>query len=197
MGELCKIKSIYRSAEDISEMYYDTEARLHTQQIKRERLQALLEEAKHMEDIITLESAISDTDLAIENLTGSLRRYDSLVGYATVTVRLTEVYQITETEEPAIGFDAKLVAAFRAGTSSFVTGIQDFVLAFARSWANWLLFLAVVLIIVLLAVRARRKRKERSEGRAAAKRRKKGKETEAVSTPIPAQVPAEDEKKEE
>ena len=192
VGALCKIRNISRSAQDVSESYYDLESRLTTQKIKLERLQALLEEAKKMEDIITLESAISDTEYTIENLTGSLRHYDSLVGYSTITVRLTEVYQIVETEEPAIGFDAKLTAAFRAGTAGFINGLQEFVLDFARSWASWVIFLLIVLILVLLIRRAVRRRAER-RGEVVRKPRRHGRKGgELPAESLPAETPSSD-----
>lgn len=56
--------------DDVSEAYYDTEARLKTQQTKLDRLHALLEQAATMEDIIALETALSETELQIEYLTG-------------------------------------------------------------------------------------------------------------------------------
>ncbi len=158
VGDICKVNSISTSSEDISERYYDLEARLATQRTKLERLQDLLAQAKKLEDIITLESAISETELEIENLTGSLRKYDSLVDYATVELSLSEVYQLTQTEEPVIGFGARLASAFRSGTRRFVSGMQDLLLGFARAWAGWLLFAAIVAGIVLLIRRARRRR---------------------------------------
>ena len=42
VGELCQVNSLSRSAEDVSERYYDTESRLVTQQTKLARLQELL-----------------------------------------------------------------------------------------------------------------------------------------------------------
>lgn len=164
VGDMCKINSISRSAEDVSERYYDMESRLATQRTKLERLQALLAQAEDMEDIITLETAISETELAIENLTGSLRHYDSLVGYSTIDITLAEVYQITETEEPAIGFGAKLSAAFRSGSNSFVYGVQDLLLGFARGWAGWLIFLAIVAAVILVIARLHRRSAERAAG---------------------------------
>ena len=159
VGGLCQVNSISRNAQDVSEAYYDIESRLATQQTKRERLQTLLAKAENMEDIITLETAIADTELAIEQLTGSLRKYDSLVGYATVSIYLQEVYQLTEQEPPAIGFGAKLAAAFRTGCSRFVYGIQDMLLTLARAWVGWLIFLVVVAAAVIIPLRIVRKRK--------------------------------------
>lgn len=158
-GELCHLLNVYEYADDVSEAYYDTDGRLQTQQTKLERLRDLLAQAKDMEDIITLESAISDTELAIEQLTGSLRKYDSLVGYATVHIYLQEVYQLTEQEQPVIGFGAKLAAAFRTGCSRFVYGLQDLLISLARAWVGWLIFLAVLAVVVLVVWRIIRKKK--------------------------------------
>ena len=63
------------TAENISERYYDTQSRLETAQIKLERLQELLKKAESMEDIITIESAISETEYEIEDLSGTMRHY--------------------------------------------------------------------------------------------------------------------------
>ncbi len=66
VGELCHVVYQEKDSENISEAYYDTESRLVTQKTKLERLQELLGQAETMEDIITIESAISETELAIE-----------------------------------------------------------------------------------------------------------------------------------
>ncbi len=167
VGDLCQVNSLSRSAEDVSERYYDTESRLVTQQTKLARLQDLLSQAEEMEDIITLESAISETELAIEQLTGTLRKYDSLVSYATVTLYLTEVYKLSTIEQPAIGFGAKLAAAFRSGAKRFVNGFQNFLLGIARNWIGWLIFILIVVAAVLIILKVKRRRAARAAARTA------------------------------
>ena len=164
-GEVLQVNNISRNARDVSEAYYDTESRLFTQQTKLERLQDLLAKAENMEDRISLEYAISDTELAIENLTGTLRHYDSLVGYSTITLYLSEVYKFTETEEPVIGFGAKLAAAFKSGCSRFVNGLQYTLLDMARHWVGWLIFLVIVAVAAVIVVRVLRRRKRAERAR--------------------------------
>lgn len=161
-GELCQLLNRERYAEDISESYYDTESRLTTQQTKLRRLQELLESAENMEDIITIESAISETELNIERLTGTLRKYDSLVGYSTVNIELSEVYKLADVEQPVIGFGAKLGEAFKKGCSNFVDGVQSLALSFAYDWIGWLIFIAIAAAVIILARRLwiRKKRKK-------------------------------------
>ena len=186
VGGLCQVNNISRSAEDVSEAYYDIESRLATQKTKLDRLQKLLEQAEVMEDIIELESAISDTELTIEQLTGSLRRYDSLVGYSTISISLAEVYKLTEPEQPVIGFGAKLAAAFRAGTNRFVDNLGDFALGFARAWVGWLIFLIIAAAVILLICRGARRRRVRCEENGKQRRRKKSAAaSEATAIPQP------------
>ena len=158
-SEICSLKAISRSVENISESYYDNESRLITQKTKLERLQTLLAKAENMEDIITLESAISETELAIERLTGTLRKYDSMVDFATISVTLNEVYKVVPIEQPPIGFGEKLLAAFGSGCKNFVSFLEDMMLSFAYNWIGNLIFIAVVIIIVIIAVKRIKKRK--------------------------------------
>ena len=160
VGGLAQLNSQRHTTENVSEAYYDTESRLLTLRTMLERLQELLAKAENMEDIITLESAIAETELQIEYLTGSLRKYDALVDYATVEVSLEEVYQLSEQEQPVVGFGAKLAEAFKTGTSRFVNDLESFALGFARNWVGSLIWLAVIAAVIVLLVRWLRKGKK-------------------------------------
>ena len=141
VGTLCHVTYQEQTSENISEAYYDAESRLATQRTKLERLQNLLAQAENMEDIITIESAISDTELEIERLTGTLRQYDALVDYATVHLSLQEVYQLSNVEEPATSFASRMGAAFASGWRGFVGALESLAVALAYGWV-WLLLLA-------------------------------------------------------
>ena len=159
VGTLAQLNSQRHTSENVSEAYYDTESRLVTQRTKLDRLQELLAKADKMEDIITLESAIAETELQIERLTGTLRKYDALVDYATVEISLEEVYVLTEQEQPVIGFWPKLAEAFKTGTNRFVDAVENFALRFARNWISRLISLCIWVVIILLVVRFLRKKK--------------------------------------
>ena len=141
VGTICHVTYKEEGSENVSEAYYDAESRLVTQQTKLERLQALLAQAENMEDIITIESAISDTELEIEQLTGTLRHYDSLVDFSTVYITLQEVYQLSNVEEPATSFGSRISAAFASGWRGFVSALEGVAVALAYGWV-WLVILA-------------------------------------------------------
>ena len=164
VGTLCHVTYQEQTSENVSEAYYDAESRLATQRTKLERLQNLLAQAENMKDIITIESAISDTELEIERLTGTLRQYDALVDYATVHLSLQEVYQLSNVEEPATSFASRMGAAFASGWRGFVGALESLAVALAYGWV-WLLLLAAVGTVAgrLLWKRRRRERQAASK----------------------------------
>ena len=161
-GELCHETWRDAQQEDISERYYDTQGRLKTQQIKLERLQALLAKAENMEDIITIESAISETEQMIDDLSGTLRHYDGQVDYATVSISLNEVYKLSNVEEVPDSFMSRLGKAFTGGWANFTDAVENFAVALAYGWM-WVLVLAVLAVAVIRVLRKRRRAKKAEE----------------------------------
>ena len=161
-GELCHETWRDTQQEDISERYYDTQGRLKTQQIKLERLQALLAKAENMEDIITIESAISETEQMIDDLSGTLRHYDGKVDYATVSISLSEVYKLSNVEEVPDSFMSRLGKAFTGGLADFADGLENFAVALAYGWM-WLLILVVVAVAVVRVLRKRRRKAKKAD----------------------------------
>lgn len=155
MGTLCHLVYKNESADNITESYYDTQSRLVTAQTKLERLQELLRRAESMEDIITIESAISDTEWTIENLTGTLRTYDSLVDYATVYMSLSEVYELSGQGQAPLTFGDRLGESFLNGLKSVGRAAQNFAVWLAYSWF-WLLVIAVIIVIAVRTIRRRK-----------------------------------------
>ena len=142
------------NTDDVSESYYDTEARLETARIKLGRLQELLAKATSMEDIITIESAISETEWDIENLSGTLRHYDALVDYATINVELSEVYKLSGQDEAVTTFGGRLGQSFVNGLKAVGNALEDLAVWLAYSWV-WLLVIAAVIVVVVRIIRRR------------------------------------------
>ena len=164
-GELGYVTSRSENSEDVGERYYDTEARLKTQRTKQERLLALLEKAETMEDIISLENALSEVEYQIEQYSSTLNRYDALINFATFTITLHEVGQVTQ----EVGETASLMARMADGVQSsfrgLVRGGRDFLI-----WTSYNLFLVIILaaVVAVGVVVGRRKLKtarKRSEKR--------------------------------
>lgn len=154
-GSLCHQLNYSEYVDDVSSAYYDVAGRLKTQQTKLERLQELLSQAKDMADIITLESAISETEETIERLSGTLKDYDAQVDESTIQIDLDEVYKLSNVEEPATGFFSRIGNALVSGWKGFCSAAEGFLIALAYSWM-WLLLLGIVVVVL---VRARKHKK--------------------------------------
>jgi len=148
VGELCHETWREASAQNITEAYYDTQGRLKTQQIKLERLQELLSKAELMEDIITIEAAISETEWQIDELSGTLRHYDSKVDYATIYINLHEVYKLSNVETVPDTFGDRLGEAFFSGISNFGEFLEDLAVSLAYGWIWWLIVIVVAVVVV-------------------------------------------------
>lgn len=153
-GELCHLLYTQEYVDDVTEAYYDTAGRLETQQIKLERLQNLLAQAEKMEDIITIESAISETEQMIDSLSGTLQHYDTQVDYAAVNISLQEVGKLSNVEEPTATLGGRLSAALASGGRSFLHFVEDLLVLLAYSWV-WLVILAVAAIVVVRRLKKR------------------------------------------
>lgn len=161
-GELGYVTYRSETTENIGEQYYDTEARLKTQKTKQERLLALLAKAENMEDIISLESALSDVEYEIERLSSTLNRYDSLVGFATIRLTLDEVHKVTEETGVTNSLGQRMSSGFAASVENLIEGAQDLLVWFSYNVFGILIFAVVVSAAALVlrnTVRRRRQKK--------------------------------------
>lgn len=142
-GDLGYITNSTESSEDVGERYYDTETRLKTQRTKQERLLALLEKVETMEDIISLENALSDVEYQIEQYSSELNRYDALVDFATFQVYLKEVSRVNQEVGETSSLGQRMAAGFQASVRGLSQGFQSILI-----WASYNIFLLVVLAVV-------------------------------------------------
>ena len=142
-GDLGYVTSKHESSEDVGERYYDTEARLKTQRTKQERLLSLLEKAETMEDIISLENALSEVEYQIEQYSSELNRYDALVGFSTFNVYLSEVGRVTQEVGETASLGQRMAAGFQASVRGLGEGLQNLLI-----WVSYNVFLVAVLAVV-------------------------------------------------
>ncbi len=153
------ITGMTQEMEDVSDSYYDTQTRLETQRAKLARLQALMEQAEDVSDLIEIESAIADTQYYIDRYTGTLKSYDSKVEYSTVRVAVREI-RITETKEVSLG--ERILTGIGDSLQDFGWFMEDMII-FLASALPWLIALAAVVFVVVLLIRRIKNKKNRKE----------------------------------
>ncbi len=126
LGSYAVVTNLKETVDDVGQVYYETEARLKTLYTKEERLQELLKKAEGLNDIIQLENALSDTEYAIDQYQSELNRYDSLIGYSTISLSLQEVSRPEEGIGEKNGFFAVLGRRFVAGLADTGLALENF-----------------------------------------------------------------------
>lgn len=157
-GNVGHVVSSSKTSEDVGEAYADAEIRLKTQRTKHERLLSLLEKADNMENIIALESALSEVEYEIERLSGTLRKYDSLVGYSTVTLRLNEVVTITEQPKETASLSGRIANAFSGGLRALGRSAGNLAVWMAYNFVGLLFFLAVCAAAAVIGIKNYRRK---------------------------------------
>ena len=160
-GDLGYVTNSTESSEDVGTQYYDLEARLKTQRTKQDRLLALLEKAETMEDIIALESALSEVEYQIESYSSELNRYDELIGFSTFRIYLSEVGKVTQEVGNTASLGAQMLAGIQSSFQGLVQGGQGFLV-----WVSYNLFLALFLaagIAAAAVVGVRKLKREKRE----------------------------------
>lgn len=169
MGSLCHVVSKSQSAEDVGDVYVDTELRLKTQKIKQERLLVLLKKAQKMEDIITLENALSEVQYQIEQYSSELKRYDSLVDYVTINATLQEVIKLSDIGTAQSRFFPRLTTAFVKGIRFAGNALQVIVIFLAYCLPACVVLTAVGCIILFVTLKIRKVKEEKEKKQQAAK----------------------------
>lgn len=150
VGEYANVVDTSRSTEDVTLSYYDTESRKKALVIQQERLLALLEKAENIEDIIQLESRLSDVTYEMESQSTILRNYDNLVEYSTVSLFINEVER--ESQKTPESITDKMVNGLTDSLYDIKDGMENFAV-FVVSNLPYLLFWAVVIVIVVVILK--------------------------------------------
>ncbi len=162
VGEAGSIGVIVSSSEnnrDVTEQYFDTEARLESARLREERVLEILANANKLDDVLALERELSDIRYEIESYTGALRKLDSLVSYATVTMSIRETSDAIKVTPTVLTFGERISKGFSSGINDFVDSFQDFVVFLSYNFIGTIIWLVIIAVVIVVIVRARKKAK--------------------------------------
>lgn len=126
-----KVDSKNITTVDVTEEFIDIQARIKTKKELEARYREILKQAKTVEEILAIESNLSNVRTEIESAEGKLNYLKSQISMSTVIITY---YQVIGTD---FGFASKLVVSFKAGWENllaFLVGlisIWPFVIAFS------------------------------------------------------------------
>ena len=142
---LGKIRSRSETAQDVTIQYYDLEGRLNTKKALLQTFQGYLGRTKDINDIMKVETRISELQNEIDWLGSQLTRLANLVDYATVELTVS-VYTYHDTPSYTFGDKVKQLLGgfgkFASGAALVIIGILVYAVPIVILCliAFWLLF---------------------------------------------------------
>ena len=161
MEGVSNVTNCNQSVQDVTLTYVDLESHKKALLVEQERLLELLEIAESVEDIITIESRLSQVRYEIESMEAQLRSYDNRVNYSTVYVNINEVEVLTPVKEETTG--ERIVRGFGESVMDVIDGIKEFVIEFIISLPYLVTWGIIIGVVILIAVRISRRSKRKTE----------------------------------
>lgn len=140
------------NTDDVTQEYFDTEARKKSQQAAADRYIELLKQAKNVEEVMAVQSRIDMIQEEIDAKEGRMRYLRDQVGYSTITLSVSQNYDYKPTEGP--GFGSRMGNAFGNGWQGFL----QFLIIVVNLWPLWII-LGIVFIVVRKLVKRLLKKK--------------------------------------
>lgn len=166
MSDMNGIGNVVRSnsnVENISQSYYNTKAYLESYQNQLNVLMGMYDKASTIEDMLTIESRISEVQAKILSLTTEIQSMDMDVAYSTIDVNLSEVIAYTERLDPESQrtFSGRISEAFTESYTNLVEFVQDLVIGIVYNMYTLIFIALVIIVVICIARRSNKKLKER------------------------------------
>lgn len=138
----------HENVEDVTLNYVDLESHKKMLLKEQERLLEFLDEAETLEDIITIESRLTEVQYQIESMESQLRTYDNQIDYSTVYLSIEEVARYTPQEQE--GTWEQIKTGFMENLYSVGEGLRSFFIGLIISIPNLVVFFVFIGIMALI-----------------------------------------------
>lgn len=162
VAEVSNVISRNESVTDVTLEYVDMESHKKVLLAEQERLLELLEKAETIEDIISLESRLSQVRYQIESMEAQLRTMDNRVNYSTVYLYINEVAKLTPVKEQTVW--EKISTGFASSLYNVGEGFVNFgigFIIFLPYLLVWVIIIAVVTLLLKLLIKCAVKKRQK------------------------------------
>jgi hypothetical protein len=150
------VRSKNTSGRDVTDEYFDIEARLRTLSTQESRLLELLRQSGDLSDLLQIERELTRVRTEIERLTGSLRRFDDLVDLATFSLYIHSVRDFTPPVTTSFG--TRLWQSTTGSLRGVLNFFQETLIVLVYALPYLILFGLIAFVIVKICLRRRKKR---------------------------------------
>lgn len=140
------------SSEDVTEQYFDTEARIKAKKVLEQRYLELIGKAKKVSEVLEIEKELSAIREEIEAKEGQLRFMKSRIALSTINIEFYKT--LAEQPDATVSYGSKMWNALKSGFN----GISSFFIGLLYIWPFILIF-----VIAFFIVRKKLKKKKHAE----------------------------------
>lgn len=151
------------TVEDVTLQYVDLESRKKSLQTEQTRLLELMEQAQNVEDIITIESRLSEVRYQLESMESQLRTYDNRIDYSTIYLNISEVVRLSPASGDKTSAWERIRIGFTENLYRLGNDLQNLAIGFVISLPYLLVWLLAILIFAAVVLRLRRRLHRRRE----------------------------------
>ena len=157
----------HRYSENVTAQYYDVQAHMNAYKTQEARLLELMEKAETVEDVILLESRLSELRYQIDSLQSTLNNWDRRVSYSTINLELNEVRVYTPEPEVRRSFGEELFGALKDGVENALAFLKGLLLWLVEALPTLIVLAPIVWLVVWLIGRLRRRARAKKAAKAA------------------------------
>lgn len=162
-----RILSKSENLEDVRLQYWDTKSHIKALETEQERILALMEKAETIDQLIALESRLTDIRYQLESYNSEILDYDNRINFSTIYLELQESIDGKLNNTKAYTFSDKVRDGFYRnlfGIQLFFSGIAVFTLVYIpQLFAVLLVILALVLLNKRLNAKAKAQKEKESK----------------------------------
>lgn len=154
VGEQTNVTSRSESVTDVTLQYVDLESHKKALLTEQDRLLELMAQAESVEDIIAIESRLSEVRYQIESMEAQLRTFDNKIDYSTVYLNVDEVERYSPSESASTG--ERIRRGFLESVEGIGNEIQDALIWFLINIPYlivWVIAIVIVVVIVRIFVK--------------------------------------------
>lgn len=169
VAEISNVISKNENVTDVTLQYVDMRSHKEALETEKERLLELLSQAESVEDIITIESRLSDVRYQIESMESQLRTMDNQVSYSTVSLYINEVRKLTPVQEQTTW--ERIRTGFAESLYRVSKGIKNFFIVLIIKIPYLVVWAVIITLIVVVIKRIKKtktqKKSEKQEKKSA------------------------------
>jgi hypothetical protein len=155
--QLGEVQTESSDAQDVTEEFYDVEARIRNKKKQEDRLLQLLTDATgKLPDVLAVEKELARVREEIEQMQGRVRLLSDLTAMTTVTLRVNEIKDYVPETAPT--YATRLKRSLNVSINALSSTAQSLSIGLVAA-LPWLGVLLPPLIVVWLVVRIYRKRR--------------------------------------